>query len=83
MNLQILFHFNRDRSTAAVAVVPFPDLTDACMNLVEVMRDRGIGGGDDHQEDAEGKELDIRRRVARWAYYHGRRDLQGYFVKHS
>ena len=53
------------------------------MNLVEVMRDRGIGGGDDHQEDAEGKELDIRRRVARWAYYHGRRDLQGYFVKHS
>ena len=54
-----------------------------------VMVDRGVGvkknddkEADDDAEESD-KDLDLKRRVARWGYYHGRRDLQGFFIKHS
>ena len=74
--------WTRDRTTAAVADSPFPDLSAACRDLVLVMVARGVGGAGGGAEDGE-EELDIRRRVARWGYYHGRRDLQGFFIQHS
>ena len=53
------------------------------------MVDRGVGvkknddkEADDDAEESD-KDLDLKRRVARWGYYHGRRDLQGFFIKHS
>ena len=75
----------RDRTTSAVADAPFPDLTEACHDLVEVLTKRGLGQS---QEDPRGEteeegKLGLSKRTARWGYYHGRRDLQGYFIKHS
>merc|ERR1712155_484065 len=37
--------WTRDRTTAAVADSPFPDLSAACRDLVLVMVARGVGGG--------------------------------------
>ena len=64
-----------------MADAPFPDLTEACHDLVEVLTMRGLGQGQEESEE-EGK-LGLSKRAARWGYYHGRRDLQGYFIKHS
>ena len=92
-SFRILFsscHILRDRTTSTVTDAPFPDLTEACHDLVEVMTARGLGQGQEArgqgQEDTgEGEEgrLGLTKRAARWGYYHGRRDLQGYFIKHS
>ena len=68
-----------------MADAPFPDLTEACHDLVEVLTMRGLGQGQEHtrgESEEEGK-LGLCKRAARWGYYHGRRDLQGYFIKHS
>ena len=82
MSSSNIHNFCRDRTTSAVTDAPFPDLSEACHDLVEVMAARGLGQGEDQGEE-EGGRLGLRRRVARWGYYHGRRDLQGYFIKHS
>ena len=85
-NLRIfssLCHILRDRTTSTVADAPFPDLTEACHDLVEVMTARGLGQGQEDTGEAEEGRLGLAKRAARWGYYHGRRDLQGYFIKHS
>ena len=52
---------------------------------MEVMTARGLGQGQGQEDTGEAEEgrLGLAKRAARWGYYHGRRDLQGYFIKHS
>jgi len=76
--------WTKDRTTAAVASSPFPDLSESCKDLVMVLVDRGIGAkSDSNFTNDQDEELDLRRRVARWGYYHGRRDYQGFFMQYS
>ena len=48
--------------------------------MVLLDRKIGVDTTEDHHDE---EELDLKRRVARWGYYHGRRDTQGFFIKHS
>lgn len=60
---------------------PFPDLSLACKRFLLILVEKGLGNKDDDmsEEDRVSK-LGIRQRVARWAFYNGKRDMQEFFV---
>ena len=59
---------------------PFPDLSLACKRFLLILVERGMGGKEDMGEEDRVSKLGIRQRVARWAFYHGKRDMQEFFI---
>ena len=64
--------------------LPYPDLSSACSRLVTVLVARGLGYNPDLApgEDSLAK-LGLRQRLARWGYYHGRRQTMEFFREYS
>ena len=75
----------RDRTTAAIEDIPFPDLTEVCKKFLLLMVEKDLGADNSPSETEEdnGTKLSLRKRVARWGYYHGKRCYQEFFIKHS
>ena len=75
----------RDRTTAAIEDIPFPDLTEVCKKFLLLMVEKDLGADNTPPETEEdnGTKLSLRKRVARWGYYHGKRCYQEFFIKHS
>ena len=72
-------------TTAALADIPFPDLTEASKMFLLMMIEKDLGE-DKSQTDAvtdDDSKLSLRKKVARWGYYHGKRSYQQFFIKHS
>jgi len=68
-----------------MADIPFPDLTEACKMLLLLMVEKDIGeeNGQNEPENDDDSRLSLRKRVARWGYYHGKRSYQEFFIKYS
>ena len=68
-----------------VANIPFPDLTEACKVLLLLMVERDLGEDTNQIETVndEDSKLSLRKKVARWGYYHGKRCYQEFFIKYS
>ena len=81
----IMTNSYRDRATATIEDIPFPDLSEVCKKLLLVMVEKNLGADTTQSETEEdnGSELSLRKRVARWGYYHGKRCFQEFFIKHS
>ena len=75
----------RDRTTAAIKDIPFPDLTEVCKKFLLLMVEKNIGADptQSETEDENVSKLSLRKKVARWGYYHGIRCYQEFFIKHS
>ena len=67
-----------------MADIPFPDLTEACKMLLLLMVEKDIGeeNGQNEPENDDDSRLSLRKRVARWGYYHGKRSYQEFFIKY-
>merc|ERR1712183_5141 len=77
--------WTRDRTTAAIKDIPFPDLTEVCKKLLLLMVEKNLGAEktQSEREDENVYKLSLRKKVARWGYYHGTRCYQEFFIKHS
>ena len=75
----------RDRTTAAIEDIPFPDLTEVCKKFLLLMVEKNLGADQTQSEPEEDNvsKLSLRKKVARWGYYHGKRCYQEFFMKHS
>ena len=75
----------RDRTTAVIANIPFPDLTEACKIFLLLLVEKNLGEDTSQIETVNDKDskLTLRKKVARWGYYHGKRCYQEFFIKHS
>ena len=81
----LMMIFYRDKTTAAIGDIPFPDLTEVCKKFLLLMLEKDIGADktQSETEDDPGYKLSLRKKVARWGYYHGKRCYQEFFIKHS
>jgi len=61
---------------------PFPDLSLACKRFLLILVERGMGGKEDMAEEDRVSKLGIRQRVARWTFYHGKRNMQEFFISY-
>ena len=75
----------RDRTTATIEDIPFPDLTVVCKKFLLLMVEKDLGAEktQSETEDDNVYKLSLRKKVARWGYYHGKRCYQEFFIKHS
>ena len=78
--------YHRDKTTATIADIPFPDLTETCKKFLLLMIEKDLGEDKSKTEavnDEDETKLSLRKKVARWGYYHGKRPEQQFFIKYS
>ena len=69
-------------SKQSALLVPYPDLTQCCRDLLLIILEKNLGTVTQEEEEEE-KKLSFSKKMARFGYYQGTRIHQQFFLKYS